>query len=201
VALHEDSWISTRGHSGGPVIPHPCSSDVIPRKNFRIPPMHQEYLKGAQRREGRARASSGIRRGHPNPCFWARCGFVFSKRNFRSEAWPQAPDPVENWPPHLLLRPASPWPWPWPLSAQRPRAWPVAVAVACGLWPVARRGPWPWGPWAGARGPVARGRWPVWRLASGVWPLPPAPPPRRDSHITGPPSERRGRPGARHSAS
>jgi hypothetical protein len=29
-------------------------------------------LKGAQRREGRARASSGIRRGHPNP-FWARC--------------------------------------------------------------------------------------------------------------------------------
>jgi hypothetical protein len=34
--------------------------------------MHQEYLKGAQRRGGRARASSGIRRGHPTP-FLARC--------------------------------------------------------------------------------------------------------------------------------
>jgi hypothetical protein len=36
-------------------------------------------LKGAQRREGRARASSGIRRGHPNP-FWARCAAVCASR-------------------------------------------------------------------------------------------------------------------------
>jgi hypothetical protein len=40
--------------------------------------MHQEYLKGAQRREGRARASSGIRRGHPNP-FLAR--WFYSKNS------------------------------------------------------------------------------------------------------------------------
>jgi hypothetical protein len=39
----------------------------------RILPMHQEYLKGAQRREGRARAGSGIRRGASKPVFGALC--------------------------------------------------------------------------------------------------------------------------------
>jgi hypothetical protein len=49
----------------------------------RILPVHQKYLKGAQRREGRARASSGIRRGHPNP-FWARCLWPCAGRTART---------------------------------------------------------------------------------------------------------------------
>jgi hypothetical protein len=37
-----------------------------------ISPRHQQHSEGAPRGEGRARASSGTRRGHPNP-LWARC--------------------------------------------------------------------------------------------------------------------------------